>query len=135
MKRGVLIADDDPPLLNLLRVVIGRDPRAEVVACRDGEEAIRALSQRHFDVILLDLMMPRCSGLDVIDYLRRRHPEQLQIVLVLTAATDEMTRRLDPGVVHGVIAKPFDTGAILGIVGNILDTADGTGPVSLTRRL
>ena len=40
VRRAVLIADDDPPLLNLLRTLVGRDPRVDVVACRDGEEAI-----------------------------------------------------------------------------------------------
>ena len=125
MKRGVLIADDDPPLLNLLRVVIGRDARAEVVACRDGEEAIRALVERHFDIILLDLMMPRRSGLDVIEYLREHRSGELQVVVVLTAGSAELTRRLDPSVVHAVIAKPFDTGAILHIVRSVLDVAAG----------
>jgi CheY-like chemotaxis protein len=120
----VLIADDDPPLLSLLRTLIGRDPRVQVVACRDGEEAIRALSSQHFDVVLLDLMMPHRSGLDVIDFLRRHRPEQLRVVLVLSAAADELTRQLDPGVVHTVIAKPFDTSAILDIVRGVLDAAE-----------
>jgi CheY-like chemotaxis protein len=123
----VLIADDDPPLLNLLRMIVGRDPRVEVVACHDGEEAIRALSSRHFDIVFLDLMMPRRNGLDVINFLKQKRPEQLRVVLVLTAAADELTRCLDPGVVHAIIAKPFDTWAILEIVRNVLDAADELG--------
>jgi len=123
VRRAVLIADDDPPLLNLLRTVVGRDPRVEVVVCRDGEEAIRALSERHFHIVMLDLMMPRRSGLEVIDFLRQREPAQLRVVLVLTAAAEELTRQLDPGVVHAVIPKPFDTVALIEIIRNVLDAA------------
>lgn len=123
MARAVLVVDDDPPLLNLLATLIGREPQVEVVACRDGEEAIVQLSARHFDVVLLDLMMPRRSGFDVVDFLREHRPAQLRVVLVLTAATDQFTRRLDPNVVHGIIPKPFDTRTMLDLVRSILAAA------------
>lgn len=122
--RAVLVVDDDPPLLKLLSTLVGREPQVEVVACRDGEEAILQLSRRHFDVVLLDLMMPRRNGFDVIDFLREHRPAQLRVVLVLTAPTDDFTRRLDPSAVHAVIAKPFDTRAVLDLVHTVLSAAD-----------
>lgn len=124
MRPAVLIADDDPPLLSLLRTIVSRQGSFDIVTCRDGEEAIRALELRHFDVVLLDLMMPRRSGFEVLDFLRANRPEQLRVVLVLSAATDEMMERLDASVVHGVVGKPFDTGQIIALVRHILDASD-----------
>ena len=124
MGRAVLIVDDDQPLLTLLQTVVSREPDVEIVTCCDGEQAIRALSERHFDVVLLDLMMPRRSGFEVIDYLRQNRPRQLRMVLVLTAVTDEVTHALDPNVVHAVIDKPFDIHVMSDFIHGLLDAAD-----------
>lgn len=124
MSRAVLIADDDVPLLTLLRTIVARNGDFEIVTCRDGDEAIRALAARHFDVVLLDLMMPRRSGFDVLEFLRAHHPAQLRVVLVLTAATDLFAQRVDASVVHGVVSKPFDTGEIIALIRHVLDATD-----------
>lgn len=121
MRPAVLIADDDPPLLTLLRTIVARNGDFDVVTCRDGVEAIHALEDRHFDVVLLDLMMPRRDGFEVLRFLEERRPAQLRVVLVLTAATDQFTQRLDPSVVHALVPKPFDSEALMALVRNIVD--------------
>jgi len=121
--RAVLIADDDPPLLNLLRTIVSRNTELDVVTCRDGEEAILALAERHFDVVLLDLMMPRRSGFDVLDFLKVHRPAQLRVVLVLTAATDQFRAQVDPSVVHALVSKPFDCEALIKLIANIVSVA------------
>jgi DNA-binding response OmpR family regulator len=123
VRPAVLIADDDPPLLHLLRRIVARHDDLDVVTCRDGDEAIRELAERHFDVVLLDLMMPRRNGFEVLDFLREHRPEQLRVVLVLTAATDQFTARLDPSVVHALVAKPFDCDELGRLVQNIVEVA------------
>lgn len=123
MTQSVLIVDDDPPLRELLRTLLLRAVKPEVVSCADGAEAIAALSQRSFDVILLDLLMPLTDGMAVIDYLREHAPEQLRVVLVMTAAEDAITSRLDPTVVHGMILKPFDNETVVQIVLEIFAAA------------
>jgi DNA-binding response OmpR family regulator len=124
VRRAVLIADDDQPLLSLLKTIVARHGDFDIVTCRDGDEAIRELTSRHFDVVLLDLMMPRRSGWDVLDFLREHRPEQLRVVLVLSAATDQFVARLDASVVHGVVPKPFDTREIMTLIRNILAVSD-----------
>ena len=126
MPRSVLIVEDDPPLRGLLQTLLRHAGERNVVTCSDGAEAIDLLARRSFDVILLDLMMPGTNGLDVIEFLRAHRPAQLRVVLVMTAASDEITERLDPSVVHGVIAKPFDNDAVVGLVLEIFQTAAGT---------
>ena len=123
MNRAALIADDDPPLLNLLRTIVARSGDFDIVTCHDGEEAIRALAERHFDVVLLDLMMPRRNGFDVVEFLRARRPAQLQVVLVLTAATDRFAERRDPSIVHALVSKPFDAAEMVALIRNMFDGA------------
>ena len=106
-----------------MQTLIRREGNCDVVTCRDGDEAIRELASRHFDVVLLDLMMPRRNGFDVIEYLRKNRPLQLSVVLVLTAAKSELAQRIDPTVVHAIVDKPFDTNTLLGLVRNIIGVA------------
>lgn len=121
---AVLIVDDDPPLLGLLKTLIRRNGDWDIVTCRDGDEAIQELAARHFDVVLLDLMMPRRNGFDVIEYLQEHRPRQLSVVLVLSAATSEVTQRIDSSAVHAIVDKPFETGALLALVCNIIGAAE-----------
>lgn len=65
----------------------------------------------------------RRNGFDVIDYLRENRPLQLSVVLVLSAAANELARRIDPSVVHAIVDKPFDTSSLLALVRNILGVA------------
>jgi CheY-like chemotaxis protein len=119
---AVLIIDDDPPLRGLLQTLLAREGERDVTTASDGDEAIELLSRRTFDVILLDLMMPSRDGYAVIEYLRRNRPEQLRVVLVMTA-TDDFEGRLDPSVVHGVITKPFDNDTVVALILEIFEAA------------
>ena len=126
MRPAVLIADDDQPLLSLLKTIVSRQGDFDIVTCRDGEEAISALQERHFDVVLLDLMMPRKSGLDVLAFLKEQRPDQLRVVLVLTAGETELTHRLDGTVVHALVSKPFESEALIALIRNIIHRDRGT---------
>jgi two-component system OmpR family response regulator len=126
MARAVLIVEDDPPLRGLLRTLLQRADRYDIATCADGQEAIELLAGHSFDVILLDLMMPRKDGFAVIDYLRAHRPAQLSVVLVMTAmVTDDSPVRLDPSVVHGVISKPFDNADVVSLVHEIFESSRG----------
>lgn len=125
MPRTALIVEDDPPIRGLLQTLLHHAGERNVVAVADGDAAIDLLAKRSFDVVLLDLMMPGRDGLAVIDFLRQHRPDQLRVVLVMTAAADEVTDRLDPAVVHGVITKPFDNNAVVDLVLGIFQGAPG----------
>ena len=125
MAHAVLIVDDDPPLRGLLRTLLAHAGEHDVVTCSDGAEAIEVLSKRTFDVVLLDLLMPRRDGYAVIEYLRANRPAQLRVVLVMTAVVDDYAAVLDPYVVHGVITKPFDNDAVVALILEIFEAARG----------
>ena len=125
MPRAALIVEDDPPIRGLLQTLLRHAGEPEVVAAADGGEAIGLLAKRSFDVVLLDLMMPGTDGLAVIDFLRQHRPDQLRVVLVLTAAVDDVVAQLDPAVVHAVIPKPFDNEAVVNLVFDLLHASPG----------
>jgi CheY-like chemotaxis protein len=102
----VLIAEDDDVLRKLLAAIATRcGCSAETAA--DGWDAVEWLKSGTFDVVILDLMMPRMSGYDVIPHLRSLMPRPA--VLVLTAMTGERFLELDADVVTAIMHKPFDT--------------------------
>jgi len=111
----VLVADDDHSIRQLLCTIVRRE-HFEVDAVADGGEAIAKLQQHQYAVILLDLMMPRISGFDVIDFLKA-HPQTVKpVVLVITAYADQKFREVDPAIVAGVLRKPFEIADLGGIV-------------------
>ena len=114
MKR-VLVADDDDSIRRLLITLVRRE-NLEVDAAADGQEAIALLKQKRYDVILLDLMMPRVDGFGVVEYLRTHTTEPKPVVLVITAYADQTFKEVDSDIVAGVIRKPFEVFEIAQLV-------------------
>jgi CheY-like chemotaxis protein len=107
LRRRVLVADDDPSIRQLLSTIVRRE-HFEVDSVGDGAQAIEKLQRRQYSVILLDLMMPRVDGFDVIDYLKENPPVAKPMVLVITAYGDQKSKKIDKSVVSEVIPKPFE---------------------------
>jgi CheY-like chemotaxis protein len=103
----ILIADDDQAIRQLVRTIIQRE-RLDVDCASDGAEAVELLSKHEYDVILVDLMMPRTDGFGVIEHLRLHPPAHKPVVLVLTAFVDQTFKEVDPTIVAGVLRKPFE---------------------------
>jgi CheY-like chemotaxis protein len=103
----VLVADDDQSIRQLLGTIVRRE-HLDVDLAADGAEAIELLKQQQYTVILLDLMMPRVDGFDVIKYLKMNPPPFKPVVLVITAYADQRFKQVDPAIVAGVLRKPFE---------------------------
>lgn len=102
----VLIVDDDSPIRILLSAILRRDGY-DVSEAADGAEALALLERTEFDVILLDLMMPRMSGGDLLDHLAGQ-PTRRRNVIVVTAANERQIRGVNNARVRTVLRKPFD---------------------------
>ena len=111
----ILIADDDPSIRQLLGTIIRREG-FEADTAADGSDAIEMLAERDYAVILLDLMMPRIDGFEVIDYLKRHHGRTKPVVLVISAYADQRFKLVDADVVAGVIRKPFEVAELGGLI-------------------
>jgi two-component system, OmpR family, KDP operon response regulator KdpE len=100
----ILIADDDEQLQRALRITLGARGY-DVLAARDGAEAIDLAATAHPDVIILDLGMPKVDGIDVIRAVRAWSKVP---ILVLSGRTDsaEKVDALDAGA-DDYVTKPF----------------------------
>jgi CheY-like chemotaxis protein len=103
----VLVADDDRSIRHLVSTIVRRE-HFKIDSAADGLGAIECLKQHEYNVILLDLMMPRLDGFGVIEYLRTHPPKVKPIVLVISAYADQKFKEVDPHIVAGVIRKPFE---------------------------
>jgi CheY-like chemotaxis protein len=106
----VLIADDDRTIRALLGDVLA-DMGHQVVAAENGAEAVELCLQESPDVVVLDFLMPKLSGLDALKRLRElgcRTP-----VVLLTAISDASIRELGDAVQpDAILEKPFRRKAI-----------------------
>ena len=85
----VLVADDQTVVRQGLVMLLTQVPGVEVVgAAADGEEAVRLAGEQAPDVVLMDLRMPRCDGVEATRRLRASHPA-IAVVVLTTFADDE----------------------------------------------
>lgn len=113
-RRRLLMIEDDKLIADRILHVLA--PLADVTHAHDGEEAIEHLWSGTFDVILLDLMLPRLSGFDVIRHLMMHRPDLLKSTIVSSAATESTLQFIDENAVHRVLRKPFDVVDLAAIV-------------------
>lgn len=113
----VLVVDDEPMVCEVVTRYLERDGYA-VTAAADGAAALELAEQRTFDLVVLDLMLPAVTGLDVLAELRRRGDTP---VIVLTARSDEGDRVL--GLESGAddyVVKPFSPRELTARVRSVL---------------
>ena len=101
----ILLVDDEQPIQTLLSFPLQRDGY-EVVQASDGREALARFSEQSFDLVVLDLMLPRMDGLEVCKRLRAKG--STVPIIMLTAKSEEIDKVL--GLELGAddyITKPF----------------------------
>jgi DNA-binding response OmpR family regulator len=103
----VLVADDDPDILSLVALRLERSGY-DVVAARDGEEAVTKAFERAPDIALLDVMMPRLDGYEATARLRAHETTRNMPVILLTARVQEadIARGIEAGA-DDYVKKPF----------------------------
>lgn len=101
----ILIVDDNPHMSNLLSDILDFFDYKGVGA-RDGEEALKTLGGKSFDMVITDLRMPRMDGMNLLRALKEKFP-QLPVVVITGFGTD--SSRSDAFAAHadGFLAKPF----------------------------
>jgi CheY-like chemotaxis protein len=116
MAPRILVVDDDRALQTLLRVLLTR-AGFECDFVSDGREAINKLNGdgdgEPYAVIMLDLILPGVSGMEILDHLRENKPSLLPRTIVLTGASGGILKGVDTSSIHAVIRKPFDIQDVL----------------------
>jgi DNA-binding NarL/FixJ family response regulator len=105
----VLVVDDQTVVREGLRTILGLSPGIEVVgAAADGEEAVRLVSERRPDIVLMDLRMPRLDGVEATRRITRAYPATRVVVLTTYADDESIFGALEAGAL-GYLTK--DAGA------------------------
>jgi len=105
----VLIADDEPDILEILKYNLEKEGY-QVSTAKDGNEALDKAKQYQPDLIVLDMMMPKKTGLEVLELLRLQPLFKDTLIMFLTALNDETTqlRGFNTGA-DDYVSKPVST--------------------------
>ena len=117
MMARILLAEDDREIANLERDYLEMSGH-EVVIAPDGEEAMKRINEEKFDLLILDIMMPKKSGYDICREIR----EQIDIpILMVTAKTESVDKIRGLGLgADDYISKPFSLREVIARVKAVL---------------
>jgi len=105
LKTRLLIVDDHPIFRSGLKLTVSDLPDMVVAGeASSGEEALEEVERKQYDVVLLDISMPRMSGMQVLEQLRARHPE-LAVLVVSFHPEEEYAIRCLRGGAAGYLTK------------------------------
>ncbi|MEV5147231.1 response regulator transcription factor [Streptomyces sp. NPDC052727] len=130
----VVVADDQTVVREGIVMLLGLLPGVEVVgAAGDGEEAVRLVGELVPDVVLMDLRMPRCDGVEATRRIRAQYPGTQVVVLTTYADDDSLFPALKAGA-RGYLTKDAGGDEIVRAVHSVLSGDAGLSP-SVQRRL
>ncbi|GGV27984.1 DNA-binding response regulator [Kitasatospora herbaricolor] len=130
----VLVADDQTVVREGIVMLLGLLPGIEVVgAAADGEEAVRLVARYEPDVVLMDLRMPRCDGVEATRRIRAEHPATEVVILTTYADDESLFPALQAGA-RGYLTKDAGGEEIARAVADVRSGAAGLSP-QIQRRL
>ncbi|HEU4747662.1 MAG TPA: response regulator [Gemmatimonadaceae bacterium] len=124
----VLVADDEPHIGRIIKMKLEQGP-FRVSLAYDGQEALDfVMGDEHLDLVVLDLMMPRLSGLDVLRRIREQEKFTSLPCIILTAGGDAKHERdaLALGATQ-FITKPFSPKKLYALVAKLTGSPDEAG--------
>ena len=106
--KNLLVVDDEPAITKLLKMLLTR-AKYRVAVCNSGDDAMRLLSQSHFDLMITDAIMPVMTGIELVRAVRGNPTHHDLPILMLTRKGDraDVQKALEAGVSDYVL-KPID---------------------------
>mgnify|MGYP002682201512 FL=1 len=117
LSRGnILVVDDE---VNLCRILDAKLTKSgyQVVTVHDGLQAVEKVQERQFDLVLLDLILPKLDGLEALEKIRKINAELPVIIMTACENTDAVTRARSQGAA-AFVSKPFDLDRLVMLVQN-----------------
>ena len=116
----IVLADDHTILREGLRALLSADPNFEIVAeAEDGREAVRCVEKLGPDLLLMDLSMPRMSGMDAICEIKKRYSETKIIALTVHKTEEYLLSTLQAGV-DGYVLKDATHGELVMAIHHVM---------------
>ncbi len=119
-KLSIVLADDHTILREGLRALLTADSSFEIVGeARDGREAVRCIEKLGPDLLLMDLSMPRMSGMDAIREIKKRYPETKIIALTVHKTEEYLLTTLQAGA-DGYVLKDATHDELIMAIKNVM---------------
>ncbi len=106
MKGRILCVDDEDIVIRSCRRVLA-DDEFEVDAVQSGVEALKQIEERTFDVVILDIMMPKMDGIEVLQRVKESHPDLEVIMITGLSQVETAVKSMKLGA-FDYLTKPFD---------------------------
>ncbi len=117
---SVLIVDDEPSVRFLLKEELSESIKFDVFTADDGAEAMNVLQQQPFDVVLLDVRMPRLSGMEVLKFITEKHPTTQVIMLTNFADVKTAIEAIKLGA-YDFTGKPYNRDELLATINRAIE--------------
>ena len=121
MAKTILVIDDDPELHDLISFALKREGY-EVINARDAFEGLDAIEKQPVDLVLLDVMMPKMGGLEMLSRLRI-YNKDLRVIIMTALSAPETAISALRDQASDFLAKPFDVNQLLAAVENAFNLA------------
>ncbi len=120
-KRKLMIAEDEPLMRLAIKEALAGLEGYEVIEAIDGLDALQVIEKEHPSVVILDLLMPKMDGFELLEALRDRpEPQRLPKVIVLSALVKpNLVEQLHKLGVQRVISKPFHINDLVNTVAEV----------------
>jgi DNA-binding response OmpR family regulator len=117
LEETILLVDDDAALLEVMTIVLSSEGY-RVITAADGAEALREIGRDGLDLVVLDIMLPRISGFEVLKKIREKSDVPVVMLTAKSQSVDKVVG-LELGA-DDYITKPFDTKELLARIRAIL---------------
>jgi CheY-like chemotaxis protein len=121
-KKRILVVDDEPDFLGVIKIRLEANGY-EVLLAEDGERALEELETGPVAAVLLDIMMPKMSGIDVLEHIRKKY-KTLPVFMITAYSSEENFRKAKALGAAGYIAKTSDLSEEIQNITSILHLAD-----------
>src|SRR5262245_15839612 len=118
-KGSVLIIDDDGAISESIQMLLVSEGMA-VETASNGEEGLSKIEENLYDLVLLDLMLPGKSGMDVYKDIRRVDPTLPVVIITAMGGIDTAVTAIKQGC-YDYVTKPWDNDKLVVIVGNAIN--------------
>ncbi|MBL0125680.1 MAG: sigma-54-dependent Fis family transcriptional regulator [Betaproteobacteria bacterium] len=119
MSARILIVDDEEIVIRSCVRILADDSHI-VDSVEDGWEALRKVDDTHYDVIVLDIMMPKIDGLEVLQHVKERHPDTDVIMMTGLSQVQTAVKAMKLGA-FDYLSKPFDPDQLKHVVDRALE--------------
>ena len=111
----LLIVDDDQGLRFSVRETLNQTGRFDVREAVDGQEAVERIREERFDLVILDVDMPRLRGLEALKAIKEHDPSVIVLIMTAYANIDDAVAAVKEGA-YNYIAKPIKGDDLVGLV-------------------